>query len=290
MSTFDEQLAEIEVQEEWRSLPMDRLTGTVLVVGGPDSGKTTLVRYLIREQLRLGRRVGWLDADPGQSVLGLPGTLNLAFPEKTADELPRVAATFFVGSTSPRGHMLPLLTGLRRLQEIAREDGCESLVIDTSGLVDRNAGGGALKEWEMELLRPQSLIAVQHERELEHMLAPLRHERRLRLHVLTVAGQVQRRGFEERSARRQKRFRKYFAEAQPLRFSLGSFPVYGLERERPGQLLAFLDESGLVVDLGVMRSRKGGTFEVLTPASTLDRVAAVRFGALAIDPETGDEL
>lgn len=290
MPASDQQLAKIEEQEEWRSLPAEELTGTVLVVGGSDSGKTTLVRYLVREQRRLGRRVGWLDADPGQSVLGVPATINLAIPEDPGEELPAVAAGFFVGSTSPSGHMLPLLTGLHRLQEVAQEKGCETLVIDTSGLVARNAGGGALKEWEMELLRPRSLVAVQRQRELEHLLAPLRHERRLRLHVLPVAAAVKRRGFEERSSRRQKRFRRYFAEAQPLRFSLGSLPVYGLERCGPGQLLALLEEGGLVVSLGVMRFRKGGTFEVLTPASDLDKVAAVRFGSLAIDPESGAEL
>ena len=290
MSSFND---EIEIPPQWRSFDAADLDGTVLVIGGSDTGKTTLVRYLVREQSAAGRKVGWLDADPGQSTLGLPATLNLALVDPSSDESsdePKVAATFFVGSTSPRGHMLPILTGLHRLQRIALQGGCRTLVVDTSGLIDPDAGGGALKEWKIELLRPRAVFGVRRDGELDHLLGPLRRERRLRLSELDVASSVRARPPEERRARRQVRFRRYFERARPLRFSSGAFPVYGQERVRSGQLLAFIDMEGLTLSLGVVTFFRDGDFEVSTPEVDLDRIAAVRIGSLAIDPETGEEL
>lgn len=46
--------------------------------GRTDSGKSTFVRWLGGELCRCRVRVGWLDADIGQSTLGLPATMNLA--------------------------------------------------------------------------------------------------------------------------------------------------------------------------------------------------------------------
>jgi polynucleotide 5'-hydroxyl-kinase GRC3/NOL9 len=278
------------VPAAWEALEPERLAGTVLVVGATDRGKSTLVRWLAERLLARHGRVGWLDGDIGQSTLGVPSTLNLALLDGPPAGLPRPWKSFFVGAVSPRGHMLPLLVGAQRLRQQAQEAGVPALVVDTTGLVAAAAGGGALKEWKIELLQPQTVIAVQAEGELEHLLAPLRRDRRLTLHLLAPAAAVRLRSPEERAARRARLFRDYFSGAGELRMTLGGKPVYGLEKAVPGQLLSLNDAAGFSLALALVMNRAGGELEVLTPLAKLREVAGVRIGDLRLDVGTCKEI
>lgn len=281
-------LSEIIEMPEWQGLAPRRLTGTVLLTGATDSGKSTLVSWLAARLLAAGGTVGWLDADIGQSTLGLPATMSLAFPDG-GEEPPLPAAAFFVGGTTPRGRMLPVLVGLFHLRQRALAAGAATVLIDTSGLVAANAGGGVLKEWKIELLRPATVIALQLEQELEHLLGPLRHRADIQLHVLPVSPHVRRRSPEARSANRQRKFRDYFAGAQPLRLSLRSLPVYGLDRTAPGRLVGLLDREGFALAVGVLLEHRQGRMEILTPLRNAGAIAVLRLGDLRVDAATGEE-
>jgi polynucleotide 5'-hydroxyl-kinase GRC3/NOL9 len=281
---------DLQVPPEWEALGAERLAGTVLVIGASDRGKSTLVRWLVGRLLARHARVGWLDGDIGQSTLGTPATMALALLDEMPAEFPCPQASFFVGATSPRGHMLPTLVGVARLRERALAAGATAVVVDTTGLVAAEAGGGALKEWKVELLRPQTVIAVQADGELEHLLAPLRRERRTTLHVLEPAGAVRQRSPEARAARRTRLFRDYFAGGRAVRVPLRDRPVYGLEKTAPGRLLSLNDAEGFSVALGIVLGRSGGELEILTPREELREVAGVRIGDLRLDVETGEEV
>lgn len=51
----------------------------------------------------------------------------------------------FVGSTSPRGHLLPVLIGAARLVAVAQEAKAEVILYDTTGFVSQGGGGIDLK-------------------------------------------------------------------------------------------------------------------------------------------------
>jgi polynucleotide 5'-hydroxyl-kinase GRC3/NOL9 len=280
----------IQVPAAWTALEPERLVGAVMIIGATDSGKSTLVRWLAERLLVCHGRMGWLDGDIGQSSLGVPSTMSLALLDGAPEGLLRPRKSFFVGAVSPRGHMLPLLVGAQRLRQLAQAAGATALVVDTTGLVAAEAGGGALKEWKIELLQPQTVIAVQAERELEHLLAPLRRDRRITLHVLEPAAAVRRRSPEERAAWRARLFRDYFAGGETVRMVLRGRPVYGLEKAVPGQLLSLNDAEGFSVSLGIILGRRGEELEILTPAADLRQVAGVRIGDLRLDPGTGNEI
>lgn len=277
---------EIAAPSDWESL--EKLRGTVFLLGGTDSGKSTLARWLSARLAAGGERVGWIDGDVGQSSLGVPTTLNLALVDADREVVP--ALRFFVGSTSPRGHMLPVVVGLHRLAEGARNMGCRHLVIDTDGLVDAGAGGGALKEWQMELLRPGTVIAVQGGEELAHLLSPLRRRCDLRLQVLSPSPHVRTRSAEERRSRRGELFRAYFANASSLRFPLHGLAVYGMEKVALGRLLSFQDRDGFSLALGILQGSRPGEFDILTPLQGRPPLAALRLGDLLLDPATGEEI
>ncbi len=282
--------ADIEIPQSWQDLPLDSLTGTVVVIGETDSGKSTFVRWLITRLLRQNRRTAWLDADVGQSSLGLPATINLTLASEPDEKLPKPRACFFVGATSPRGHMLPMLAGSRLLQELAYTLQADTVVVDTTGLVSKDVGGGALKEWKIILLRASTVIAIQHQHELEHILAPLRQESNIKLHQLQVAKAVCPKSREERRKRRGTLFQQYFSGAAVRDIDTLTLPVYGRELIAPSRLMAFQDKDGFVLELGVVGGSGRNHLSVITPLPDLTSVHSIRIGQLRIDPRTGQEL
>ena len=312
-------LSDISLPREWERINPESLAGTIVVIGESDTGKTTLARYLFLQLCRCHGRVAFLDCDVGQSTLGLPTTMNLALsgpvlvvqdkcsepssffppgPPKLA--LSKVeglgetggAFSYFVGSTSPKGHMLPTVIGARKLQKKAQELGAEAIVVDTTGLVSRAAGGGALKQWKIELLEPSVLVGLARGTELEHILWPWRWDKRVRVYDLPVSKHVSEKTRAERITHREERFRSHFQKARMLRVPFREVVVFGMEMMAGGRLLAFQDDEGFAVALGVAKSydRKGQELTVSTSLPSLEGVSSVRFGSLRLDPVTGREL
>jgi len=286
--------SDITVPKEWERINPESLAGTIMVIGESDSGKTTFARYLFIQLCRCHGRVAFLDCDVGQSTLGLPTTLNLALSNGEPSAFPPTdhALSYFVGATSPRGHMLPTVIGARKLQEKAQELGAEAIVVDTTGLVSRAAGGGALKQWKIELLEPSVLVGLERGAELEHILWPWRWDKRVRVYDLPVSEYVSEKTRTERITHREEKFLRYFQQAHTLRVSFREVVVFGIEMMAGGRLLAFQDDEGFAVALGVARAydRKGRELAVTTPLPSLEGVSSIRFGSLKLDPTTGQEL
>ena len=285
----------IHIPQEWQRIDPASLKGTVMIIGRSDTGKTTLARYLYHQLCHHYGKVGFLDCDVGQSTLGLPTTMTLAL-SATAEEsnFPpwEEAFSYFIGSTSPRGHMLPTVVGAHELQAKAQEMGAEVIVVDTTGLVDRTAGGGALKHWKIELLQPSALVSLARGPELEHILWPWRRDRRVRVHELRVSKHVQERGRETRIRYREERFRNYFGKAGTLEVPIRRTVVFSIEEMSRGRVLALQDEGGFALALGVAQEyeRSSQTLVVRTPLTSMEGVSSIRFGTLRLDPATGREL
>jgi polynucleotide 5'-hydroxyl-kinase GRC3/NOL9 len=285
----------IHIPQEWQRVDPASLKGTVMVIGRSDTGKTTLARYLFHQLCRHYDKVAFLDCDVGQSTLGLPTTITLALSATVEESnFPPQGGTFsyFIGSTSPRGHMLPTVVGARKLQAKAQEAGIEAIVVDTTGLVDRAAGGGALKHWKIELLQPSALVSLARGPELEHILWPWRRDRRVRVHELRVSKHVQERGRETRIRYREERFRNYFGKAGTLEVPIRRTVVFSIEEMSRGRVLALQDEGGFALALGVAQEyeRSSQTLVVRTPLTSMEGVSSIRFGTLRLDPATGREL
>lgn len=283
------------IPQSWRRLDLTRLQGTLVILGDVDAGKTTFARYLFLELSRLGRRVAYLDGDVGQSTLGLPATMTVALSDQ--DGTPAFPpsgrrAVFFVGAVSPRGHMLPVIVGAHKLQTWAQRQGAQVVVMDTTGMIDQASGGGALKQWKIELLQPTTLFALARGAELEHILWPLRRRQDLRVHELGIAQEVREKTREARIAHRVERFRHYLSGAGLLSVSLNRLPVAGLGGAVWGRLAAFQDRAGFALGLGVVQNLdlRQRTLSVRTPLSNLDGVAGLHMGTLRLDPASGQQI
>ena len=200
--------------------------------------------------------------------------------------------SYFVGSTSPRGNMLPTVIGAYKLQRKAQELGAEAIVVDTTGLVDRAAGGGALKQWKVELLEPSALIGIERGAELEHILWPWRWDKRVRVFELPVCKSVTEKARVDRIAYRESQFRSYFEHAHMLMVPIGAVVVFEIEKMTGSRLLALQNQQGFALALGVAKAydRDTRTLAVITPLPSLEGVSSIRFGSLNLDPATGQEI
>ncbi len=194
----------------------------VMVVGVPDAGKSSFCAFLAERLRRAGRTVGVVDADVGQSSLGLPGTISAGWVTRPVTRLGDVPfhMGYFVGNVSPSGHMLACLTGARVLCDRLRARGADAIVIDTSGLVLGSAGH-ELKLRKADLLHPNYIVLIQKRKELESLARLWRHRDRLTLIEITPSPAAQTRSPLERRARRAARFRAYFRPARPITLQLG---------------------------------------------------------------------
>ena len=282
--------SEFKVPNQWHAINTEQLSGTTIVIGPPDSGKSTLVQWLVKRLSQTYPVVGWLDGDIGQTTLGVPTTMNLALLEGTKDQVLRLLATIFVGSTSPRGHMDALLDGLHRLQKLALVTSTAAMVVDTTGMIDEHSGGNILKKKKIELLQPRTIIALQRQQELEHIITPLQTEQRCNVYVVNPCEAVVRKSPEKRTQRRRIRFHRYFQSAIQHPIQHDALPVFGQTRPAKMSLMAFQDKMGFALALGVVLSISAESMEILTPLPDLSNVAGLRFGALRLDPLTGNEI
>ncbi len=285
-------VAEITIPRQWTRLGVGDLVGTVMIIGASDTAKSTLARYLYQELCRLGCRAAYLDADMGQSTLGLPTTLNVALSSEPGDDRfpPQgTLSSFFTGSLTPRGHMLPAIIGAYRLQQRAFGAGARTILVDTTGLVDSAQGGKALKQWKIELLAPGTVIGLRRGDELEAILWPLRRDGRVRCIEMEVSPHVVPRSRETRIAHRTARLARYLEAAQVQQISLRHTPVYDMEQAAVGALMAFQDTEGFALGLGVVveLDREHGAVLARTPLPGQNGVASIHFGAARW---TGDRL
>jgi polynucleotide 5'-hydroxyl-kinase GRC3/NOL9 len=272
----------ITVPGAWSDLDLAALRGLLLIVGAPNSGKSTFAHWLHGQLARDGRRVAFLDGDVGQSALGPPTTLTLALPE---------LVHWFVGDVTPRGRMLPLVVGAGRLARRALEAGAETIIVDTTGLVQAIHGGVALKHALVDQLQPETLLALQQGDELEAILAPLRHLPRPRVIELPVCQAARPRDTQARQAHRAEAFRRYFDGAGVVRLSLRGRAVFGGRAFAPRRLLALQDADGFALALGVVvaYNQARDELDARAPLKDLRAVASVQLGAIGVDAASGQE-
>jgi polynucleotide 5'-hydroxyl-kinase GRC3/NOL9 len=279
---------QIDTPSEWAKLPFDEMKGLTIVVGAANVGKSTLAKYLFWQLNKHFKCVGFLDGDPGQSSLGPPTTFTLAVSDELDSKFPPEGKSkrMFIGSVSPRGHMLRVVIAAARLSQAALNSKVKALIYDTSGFVDSFLGGHALKQAKIDLLRPSYLVAIQKEDELERLLTPIRKSKRVRVFVMKPSPAVLVRNLSVRQAYRTERFKDFFNHAQSLEMGWGRFPIFPYPKFALNRLLAFEDVDGFVLSLGIIEKidRVSKTLTIFTPLESLVKVNALHLGNVLVEP------
>ena len=264
-----------EVRHSWdvpgswaEALAAARQGGTLLLLGGVDSGKSTLAAVLAAEAWQAGRATAVVDADVGQASIGPPTCASVGLVTSPIERLEDLTpqAMDFVGSPSPMGHFLQCATSAAVTVAEARRLGAETIVVDTTGLI-AGAAARALKSAKIRLLEPDVLVALQAEDEVEHLLAPYLRRGRPRVLRLPRSRRVKERSREERASRRQRRLGAYFAGGRSFEAAWDKLPMEGTAwttgEAVPGHLKAYAEEV-LGCEVVYAERRADGMFVVVS--------------------------
>lgn len=148
-------------------------SGVIMLIGGPDTGKTSLAKLLLRDGLARARKVAFVDADIGTSTVGPPACVGLKWIKSAHDfeRLYEADELRFVGSTEPRGVVLPHVVAAGALVDVARRS-ADFIVLDTTGMV-QGVVGQTLKYHLMEACNPVLVVAMQRGAEMEPTIGML---------------------------------------------------------------------------------------------------------------------
>jgi polynucleotide 5'-hydroxyl-kinase GRC3/NOL9 len=274
---------------------IDRLVSSaqvVMLVGGLDTGKSTLGRALAAAALEAGRRVAYLDADLGQKMVGPPSAVSLRLVGDRGD-LRREAlsvpdALYFVGATSPQGQLLPLVVGAGRLLARAKAQGAEIVIVDTSGLVS-GVYGQLLKYHKVEELQPDAVVGLQRGEELEPLMGIIQRFFPTEVLTLPIPSGVRPTSVDERARNREVAFRRYFSEplqrwrVKPTVF-MPALPALFDPEKLHRVLVGLSDGAGGYSGLGYLEYT--GEDQVLRLVSpTADAPKALRLGSIRLEDD-----
>jgi polynucleotide 5'-hydroxyl-kinase GRC3/NOL9 len=139
--------------------------GLALVIGAPDTGKTTFCRLAALHALSQGRTVTVVDADIGQSEIGPPGCVSVAEPKEPFARMGDLqpSAMAFVGTISPRYAAMEHLAATCRAVALARASEPHLILCDTTGFV-KGPVAQRLKRAKVFALRPEHLVSLSRRR------------------------------------------------------------------------------------------------------------------------------
>jgi len=204
------------ISSEWESTISQLLSepGVTMVVGETDAGKTSFCAQLARAGFDAGVTTAVVDADVGQSEIGAPGTIGMATVDKSIESLSELKPRrlYFVGATSPAGHMLECAVGSKKLVDAALNLGARLVVLDTTGLVTGHIGR-KLKTYKADLVRPAYIVGLQRKKEIEHLLIPFAKMESVKVLRVQSTENARVKPPELRAARRQASFHRHFHDA-----------------------------------------------------------------------------
>jgi polynucleotide 5'-hydroxyl-kinase GRC3/NOL9 len=258
--------------------------GTLLVAGAAGTGKSHLARYLLAQLDRSLDRVALVDADPGQTTVGVPACLGLALTRPW--QAP--AAAWFIGDVTPRRAALPSVVGAAVLARRARRSGAQAVVVDSCGLVG-GPHGVTLQVHLALAAEVDQVVALERDRELSPLLAAL-GARGLRIHRLRPVREAVDRSPEARRRYREGRFAAHFHGARVRRFGFSKLMAADLHGpvQRSdlgvGRVVGLLDGEGFCLALGLVTGLGSDHLAVATPWAEPGCVQRLQLGQLVLDP------
>lgn len=270
---------------------------SVLLLGASDTGKTTLLEELLKTG-EGGAPIAVVDCDVGQSRLGPPTTVGWGLVTPPFPGWPRIAVRgiAFTGAVSPEGNLETFLDAVARMVRAARQ-AAPRLLVDTTGLVSGELGQ-AVKTRKVALLKPELILAIQQDRELEPILAACSSIPTTRLRP---SPQVIRRSLSQRDAYRDRQFVRYFANAMTQAVPLAPLRLTGLGADWPtgevecspaalgDRVVGLRNAAGEDLAVGLVREMDPATrrVRVMTPLKDVSAVTTLAVGSIRWPAESG---
>jgi len=205
---------------------------TTIVIGSTDTGKTTLVQAMANEISSASRSCAIVDSDMGQSDIGPPTTIGLGAVHAPIEKMDQVEVIgiYFVGSISPKGHLLQTIVGTKRMVDKGIQMGFDHILIDTTGLVNGTLGQ-SLKGHKIEIVQPELIIFLQHKTECEYLIRRFTRFSKYPPIVISPSKKIRKKTLTERREYRKRAILDYFSckyekEVDLDRLYLVDFPFF----------------------------------------------------------------
>lgn len=264
--------------------------GVTMLIGGLDTGKTTLAAEIVRQALSAGHRPVLVDADVGISTVGPPACVGIKVFNDKSDltDIHSADALHFVGTISPSRLVLQQVVATAVMVEKARSMG-DVIIVDTTAVAS-GVAGETLKYHKTELCRPDRVIALQRGEEMEPVVGMLR--RFLDVEVVTSPTDpgLNPMSPDDRAGKRRDGFAAALApplETWKVRETVfaPTLPV-GLNLNRlHGILVGIQDTAGGCLGLGTLQV-DDETLRVMTNVG--EGMTGLRLGSMRVDPITHD--
>ena len=202
--------------------------GTALLIGGTDRGKTTFTTIAARALAREFERVAIIDADIGQSEIGPPGTVGVAWAAAEAAKLHdlKPAAVFFVGAFAPVTVALEQVVAVAQAVQWARTRGARRILIDTTGFISGPAAR-RLKAAKAQAAQPKLVLGIARDGELDDLLAVTGAVSGAETLLLPVPESVGRKSTTLRQTRRLARLSQALTKAREVVLPLSQVSTVG---------------------------------------------------------------
>lgn len=256
-----------------------------MLMGGQDTGKTTLAREILAAT---PGPAAYVDADVGNTTTGPPTCVGMKVVKSAADldDLGNADEMRFVGSVRPERLILQIVVATTSLVAAARQE-ADLVIVDTTSAV-AGVVGETLKYHTVELCRPDRIVALQRGAELEPIIGMLKRFFDIQIDTLAVRQDLVPMAPDERWDQLRRGLAK--ALAPPLDTWKVRATVFaptlptGLDLERLDSMLVGIhDGAGRCLGLGVLEHREDGLRVHTNVASAMQ---GLRLGSLKVDRST----
>ncbi len=263
-------------------------TDVSMLMGGVDTGKTTLGLQAARLALAAGRTVAIVDADVGNTTVGPPACVGLKILRglEDLDTISEPDQLHFVGTITPSRLVLQQVVATAALTQVARQQ-ADLVIIDTTAVIS-GVSGETLKYHKAELCRPDKVVALQRGGEMEPVVGMLRRFLGVDVTVAPSDPNVIPVSPDERAERRIEAFSKALVgpmerwKVRPTVFA-PTLPV-GLNLDRLNDVLVGVqDQVGGCLGLGLLSHDADG-LRVMTNVG--EGMKGLRLGSMRLHPTT----
>ena len=267
---------------------VQRQKGVAVIVGGIDSGKSSLSAFVANRCVDSGLEVAIIDGDVGQADIGPPATISSAKTSKPILGLHDLKAdrSFFIGDTSPSTVPHKLIQLLVRLRQEARSS--DVVLVNTDGWIG-DAGAFRHKLDLLNELQPALVLGLYRGSEIDSLMVNLTTPS-VRVPSSPYA---KIRSREERKKTREASYRRFLHSSRTLkvdpdrtRMRIFDRPeqlvFHGVSKFR-GYLVGLLNESQELLSIG--RVRDASDREILVETNASEKPSFLEIGNLVLSPK-----
>ncbi len=273
--------------------------GIAVVIGGADTGKTTLCTFLSNSLILKNRQVAIVDADIGQTDLGPPTTMAAAEVTACVVNLSQVKPSerLFIGLTSPGRAKSKVIRSIKRLVECHAKPG-KAVIVNTDGWVEGDEAT-LYKRQMLDELRPDITLGIG-----GTDISPIFQAKNRTTLLVGSPDTIRERTRVDRKELRSLGYKKYLTGAffrtlrldgTRLRYCLASkdldlehIPQLQFENMK-GAIVGFLDADGFLQEIGVLKDLVRSTKMVTVWSRISGTPSTIEIGDVKLNNE-GREL